>query len=127
MTPVEQTLESTVAEGRFFLSFSSLSSLFYFPSIKSRRLDMWRTLLRSRGTHRIHLNLTASASTPPEHHHLNMRSSELGNKQASNATHNRSSLHCLHASEFHRSPKSPPTLKHFKPKTSEQRTTAFFP
>ncbi|CAN6848696.1 hypothetical protein F2Q70_00014535 [Brassica cretica] len=51
---------------------------------KSRRLDTWRNLLRSRDTRRNRLNLTASASTPPEHHHLNLRSSELGNRQASN-------------------------------------------
>ncbi|CAN6840336.1 unnamed protein product, partial [Brassica oleracea var. botrytis] len=30
-------------------------------------------------------------------------------------THKRSSPHCLHAGEFHRSPRSPPTLNHFKP------------
>ncbi|CAG7884888.1 unnamed protein product, partial [Brassica rapa] len=44
-----------------------------------------------------------------------LRSSELGNRQASKRTRHRSSPHCLHAGEFHRSPRSPPTLNHFKP------------
>ncbi|CAG7866757.1 unnamed protein product [Brassica rapa] len=44
---------------------------------KSRKQDTWRDLLHSRNTRCNRFNLTASASTPPEHHHLDPRSSEL--------------------------------------------------
>ncbi|WZZ06066.1 hypothetical protein YC2023_091987 [Brassica napus] len=47
-------------------------------------LDTWSDLLHQRDIRRNCLDLSASASTSPEHHQRDPRSSELRNRQASN-------------------------------------------
>ncbi|CAN7011616.1 unnamed protein product, partial [Brassica rapa subsp. trilocularis] len=82
---------------------------------QSRKQDTWRYLLHSREhalqPHQLNrLRLNAAGATPSRPAFVGaVRQTSL------QRTHNRSSPHCLHAGEFHRTSRSPPTLNHFKP------------